>query len=160
MRFQLLDRIEEWESGRFLVATKLLTAGEEYLADHFPIFPVMPGVLMLQAAVEASSWLWRISDDFRLTVMVAREARNVKYGTFVQPGMVMSVRSELTGVRADQATFQVRGRVADGDSTIKGQVVLAGYCLHNRRPDGAAWDERLRNHWRERWNWLTARRSG
>jgi len=53
MRFHLVDRIVEVKPGRSLKAIKNLTLGEEYLADHFPTFPVMPGVLMLQTLVEA-----------------------------------------------------------------------------------------------------------
>ncbi len=59
MRFHLIDRIDGWEPGKSLKASKFLALGEEYLADHFPRFPVMPGVLMLQACVEAAAWLWR-----------------------------------------------------------------------------------------------------
>jgi 3-hydroxyacyl-[acyl-carrier-protein] dehydratase len=48
MRFQLVDRILEVEPGKRIRLVKNLTLAEEYLADHFPSFPVMPGVLMLQ----------------------------------------------------------------------------------------------------------------
>ena len=54
MRFHLVDRVHAWEPGKRLTASKVLTLGEEYLADHFPTFPVMPGVLMLQAVAEAA----------------------------------------------------------------------------------------------------------
>jgi 3-hydroxymyristoyl/3-hydroxydecanoyl-(acyl carrier protein) dehydratase len=55
MRFHLVDRIVAVEPGKSLRAVKHLTLAEEYLADHFPTFPVMPGVLQLQALVEAGS---------------------------------------------------------------------------------------------------------
>ena len=60
-------------TGRTLRAVKNLTLGEEYLADHFPNFPVMPGVLMLQTLVEAGAWLLRLTDDYRHSVIVLRE---------------------------------------------------------------------------------------
>jgi len=56
MRFNLVDRIVEVQPGRSIRVFKNLTLGEEYLADHFPTFPVMPGVLMLQMLVEAGAW--------------------------------------------------------------------------------------------------------
>ncbi len=59
MRFNLIDRIVAVQPGKSLLAVKNLTSGEEYLADHFPTFPVMPGVLMLQSLVESASWLLR-----------------------------------------------------------------------------------------------------
>src|SRR5438045_8203985 len=95
MRFNLVDRILEVEPGRSIRVAKNLTLGEEYLADHFPSFPVMPGVLMLQTLVEAGAWLLRIGEDFRHSVITLREAKNVKYGHFMQPGRTMRVAVEL-----------------------------------------------------------------
>jgi 3-hydroxyacyl-[acyl-carrier-protein] dehydratase len=155
MRFNLVDRIHEWEPGKRLSASKLLTAGEEYLADHFPTFPVMPGVLMLHAATEASAWLWRVTTEFRHTVIVLREAKNVKYGTFMRSGHTLELSSEL--VKADEATatFKVKGNVKGGGATIAAQIVLAGYKVQERLPEGGPADEKLRAHWLQRWQWLT-----
>src|SRR6202007_545693 len=91
----LIYRILAIEPGRKIVAEKSLSRAEEYLADHFPRFPVMPGVLMLQALVEAASWLWRATTDYRHPVIVLRDVRNVKYGTFMQPGRRMDVSVDL-----------------------------------------------------------------
>src|ERR671929_2222015 len=102
MRFHLVDRIVAVEPGRSLRAVKNLTLGEEYLADHFPTFPVMPGVLMLQTLVEAGAWLLRLTDDYRHSVIVLREARNGKYGTFMEPGRQLAITVELVE-RDDQA---------------------------------------------------------
>src|ERR1700682_4519702 len=95
MRFNLVDRILEVEAGKSIRVAKNLTLGEEYLADHFPTFPVMPGVLMLQTLVETGAWLLRIAEDFRYSVIVLREARNVKYGTFMDPGRKMAITVEM-----------------------------------------------------------------
>ena len=108
MRFHLLDRIVEVNKGRNLRAYKNLTLGEEYLADHFPTFPVMPGVLMLQALVEASAWLLRLGEDYRHSVIVLREARGVKYDNFMEPGKQMQVSVELSERTASSATFITR----------------------------------------------------
>src|SRR5207244_5710705 len=102
MRFNRVDRIVEVQPGRTLRAVKNLTLGEEYLADHFPGFPVMPGVLMLQALVEAGAWLLRLTDDYRHSVIVLREAKNVKYGTFMEPGKQLLLTVEL--VERDEHT--------------------------------------------------------
>src|SRR6201984_931643 len=105
MRFNLVDRIVEVQPGRQIRVEKHLTLGEEYLADHFPTFPVMPGVLMLQAVVEAGAWLMRITDDYRHSVIVLREARGVKYGTFMEPGRQMVITAQLIERAGDKATF-------------------------------------------------------
>ncbi|HEY2910531.1 MAG TPA: hydroxymyristoyl-ACP dehydratase [Gemmataceae bacterium] len=155
MRFHLIDRIEGWEAGKSLRAAKFLALGEEYLADHFPRFPVMPGVLMLQAAVEAASWLWRASTDFRHPVIVLREVKNVKYGTFMQPGRRMDIAVELVKQDGDTASFKSKGSDDAGQSTITAQFVLHGYGLTDRGPAGAAADAKLLDHWKSRWSLLT-----
>src|SRR5438034_10023515 len=111
MRFNLVDRILEVQPGRSLRAVKNLTLAEEYLADHFPSFPVMPGVLMLQTLVEAGSWLLRLTEDYRYSVIALREARNVKYGAFMEPGRQMGVTVELAEQDERLATFKGKGEV-------------------------------------------------
>jgi 3-hydroxyacyl-[acyl-carrier-protein] dehydratase len=149
MRFNLVDRIIEVERGRHIRMVKNLTLGEEYLADHFPTFPVMPGVLMLQTLVEASSWLLRITDDFRHSVLVLREARNVKYGSFMEPGRSLVVTSELVerteDVSGQLAVFKGRGEV-NGTATVTARLTVCGYNLRDRNPDLAAVDARIIRH--------------
>ena len=147
MRFNLIDRIVEVQPGRSLVAVKNLTLGEEYLADHFPTFPVMPGVLMLETLVEAGAWLLRLSDDFRHSVIVLREARNVKYGTFMEPGRQMTIRVDLIEEGGATATFKGRGET-DGQSTVSARFTVARYNLRDRDPALSAVDERIVGHLR------------
>src|SRR6266567_3075007 len=111
MRFNLLDRIIEVKAGQSIRAVKNLTLGEEYLADHFPSFPVMPGVLMLQTLVEAGAWLLRLTDDYRHSIIVLREARNVKYGNLMEPGRRLVLTVELAEPLAgpDQALVTLKG---------------------------------------------------
>jgi 3-hydroxyacyl-[acyl-carrier-protein] dehydratase len=147
MRFQLVDRILEIDPGRRIRMVKNLTLAEEYLADHFPTFPVMPGVLMLQSLVEAGAWLLRITDDFRHSVIVLREARNVKYGTFMEPGKSMTVTAELVETQENAATFKGKGE-CDGASTVSAKFTVARYNLRDRNPNLAAADERIIQHLR------------
>src|SRR5215207_1542021 len=127
MRFHLIDRIDGWEPGKSLRAAKYLALGEVYLADHFPKFPVMPGVLMLQACVESAAWLWRVTTDYRHPVIVLRDVRSVKYGTFMQPGRRMDVAVELTKPEDDMATFKATGVNDTGEQTVAALFKLHGY---------------------------------
>ncbi len=94
MRFGLVDNIVELSRGERIVAVKAVSLAEEYLADHFPTFPVLPGVFMLQALVEAATWLVRDALDFEPGVVLLREAKNVTYKSFVKPGNLL--RLEVT----------------------------------------------------------------
>jgi 3-hydroxyacyl-[acyl-carrier-protein] dehydratase len=157
MRFNLIDRIDGWELGKSLRATKFLALGEEYLADHFPRFPVMPGVLMLQACVEAASWLWRISTNYEHSVIVLRNVQSVKYGNFMQPGRRMDVTVELTKMDPANAvsTFKGRGTNDNGEQTVATQFTLHGYGLLDRGNAGIAANEKLLTHWKAGWALLT-----
>jgi 3-hydroxyacyl-[acyl-carrier-protein] dehydratase len=155
MRFQLIDRIEQWESGKSLQASKFLALGEEYLADHFPRFPVMPGVLMLEALVESAAWLWRITSNYHYPVIVLREVRNVKYGTFMQPGRKMDLSVELVKIDGSFATFRGKGTNDAGETTVNAQFVLLGHGLADRGPAGVIAEQKLQQHWAERWVLLT-----
>src|SRR5262249_21642583 len=145
MRFNLVDRIEEVEPGRMVRASKNLTLGEEYLADHFPTFPVMPGVLMLQTLVEAGAWLLRATDEFRYSVIVLREAKNVKYGTFMEPGRQMQITAELVERDGPLATLKGKGET-DGGTTVSARLTVAMYNLAERNAALKAIDERLVAH--------------
>jgi 3-hydroxyacyl-[acyl-carrier-protein] dehydratase len=147
MRFQLVDRILEVEPGKRIRIAKNLTLAEEYLADHFPTFPVMPGVLMLQTLVEAGAWLLRITDDFRHSVIVLREAKNVKYGTFMEPGKTMLVTAELTEAQDNLVTFKGKGE-AGGQTTVAAKFTVARYNLADRNPALKPADERIVAHLR------------
>jgi 3-hydroxyacyl-[acyl-carrier-protein] dehydratase len=153
MRFNLVDAILEVQPGKAIRAAKNLTLGEEYLADHFPTFPVMPGVLMLHTLAEAGAWLWRVTQDFQHSVIVLREARNVKYGTFMEPGKQMLITAELTELAEGLASFKGKGEV-EGTAAVSARFTLAAYNLRDRGPDLAGTDAQLIEHWRARYRLL------
>jgi 3-hydroxyacyl-[acyl-carrier-protein] dehydratase len=148
MQFHLLDRILEVQPGRSLRAVKNLTLGEEYLADHFPGFPVMPGVLMLHTLVEAGAWLLRLSEDYRHSIIALREARNLKYGTFMEPGRQMGIEIELTERGDGRAVFKGKGE-SEGQMTVSAKLTLATYNLADRDLSLKSVDERIVRELRE-----------
>jgi len=160
MRFTLIDRIDAHQPGKFLRGCKFLALGEEYLADHFPRFPVMPGVLMLQSLAEAGAWLWRSTTGYKHPVIVLREVKNVKYGSFMQPGRRLDVSVDMVKDEGDRATFRGKGSDDDGVQTVSAQFVLHGYSLAERGPSGATIDEQLLKHWKTRWALLTNELAG
>ncbi|MCP4249820.1 MAG: beta-hydroxyacyl-ACP dehydratase, partial [bacterium] len=91
MKFILIDRIVELVPGERITAVKALSRAEEYLADHFPRFPVMPGVLMVEAMIQGASWLIRATEDFAHSMLQLAEAKNVTYKSFVSPGQVFEL---------------------------------------------------------------------
>jgi 3-hydroxyacyl-[acyl-carrier-protein] dehydratase len=96
MKYCQLDRIIEIVPGKRLVAERTLRADEEYLKDHFPKFPVMPGVMMLEALHQAAVWMVRTGDDFQAPLVLLKEARSVRFGDFLCPGETLTVTVETT----------------------------------------------------------------
>jgi len=153
MRFHLVDRIIEVIPGRSIRALKNLTLGEEYLADHFPTFPVMPGVLMLQTLVETATWLLRVTDEFRHSVITLREAKGVKYGSFMEPGRQMQIAVDLTEQEERSAWFKGKGEV-EGQSVVTARFCLTRYNLKERNPALDSMDERIVKQQRELYSLL------
>ena len=133
MRFVLIDRITEIIPGQSLTAVKNLSLAEEYLADHFPGFPVMPGVLMLEALTQAAAWLVRDKEDFAHSVVVLKKAKMIKYGSFVEPGRQLQLKVILVGMDDQEATFKGEGTI-EGQSMVKGQITLNRFNLRDRDP--------------------------
>ena len=150
MRFTLLDRVVAIEPGKSITAIKTLSLSEEYLADHFPCFPVMPGVLMLESMTQAAAWAIRLGEDFAHSIVVLREARNVKYGDFVEPGRVLTVTAEVQSQEGQFTKVKASGSVGDRTS-LTARLVLERYNLADRIPYGDAVDARVRAEMRKLW---------
>lgn len=148
MRFALIDRIVQLEPGSRITAVKNLTMAEEYLMDHFPHFPVMPGVLMLEAMTQAGAWLVRVSENFMHSVVVLRKAANVKYSRFLQPGQTLTVTAEIVKASDQETRLRASGSV-DGQVTVNGRLTLARYNLADANPDHAGIDTAMNTELRK-----------
>ena len=125
MRFNLIDNVLEVDDNR-IVARKQVSAAEEYLADHFPGFPILPGVLMLEAMVQAAR---RLLESTNGGSWVAGSVRAVKYGAMVRPGQALRVevtvsKPDADGVVACRGTGTVEGMPGDGDTAISGRFTM------------------------------------
>src|SRR6201999_1214263 len=104
----LIDKIESLTDEK-IVAVKYVSLAEEYLADHFPTFPVLPGVMMLEALTQAAGWLLNRRSNFAKSIAVLKEARNVKYGNFVAPGNSLRVEVDFFKPTDTGAIFKAAG---------------------------------------------------
>lgn len=131
MRFRLIDAVLDVgrdDHGRAVRASaiKHVSAAEEYLADHFAGFPILPGVFMLEALVQTARDVADARDrdgsDAALP-WVLGTVRAMKYGRFVPPGSTLRLEVELAKVGQDgtlefKGTGSVRGpgEAADGEA--------------------------------------------
>jgi 3-hydroxyacyl-[acyl-carrier-protein] dehydratase len=147
MRFWLLDSIRSYEPNETITAIKNVAMSEEYLGDHFPEFPVLPGVFMLEAATQAGAWLLRLSENYAHSIISLKEARNIKYADFVQPGQTLEITMSIIKKDDRQATFKMEGQQS-GRQTLSGRLVLERYNLADRDPEKRPIDELLIRHFR------------
>jgi len=133
LRFILIDRIIEVVPNKSITAIKTLSLGEEYLRDHFPGRPIMPGLMMTESAVETASWLLRIDEGFEHSMITLKEARNVKYNQFISPGDSLTVHAEILRIKDNIFTFKATGSV-NSTNVLNGRLLLEVYNLADRDP--------------------------
>lgn len=150
MKFELIDKIESISDDR-IVAVKYVSLAEEYLADHFPSFPVLPGVLMLEAITQAAGWLLHQRRAFACSVAVLKEARNVKYGNFVAPGNNLRLEVEFVKDTEGGASFRATGQTGQ-TTAVQARIELAYFNLSKHDANLAEIDAKLLVHTRRRWD--------
>src|SRR5438128_12469682 len=106
MKFHLIDTILEQTPDR-IIAVKQVTLAEEYLADHFPTFPILPGVLMIETMVQAAQAMLA-HETFGNQPLVLGEVKALKFGNMVRPGEALRVEVALHK-RHDDGSFSCKG---------------------------------------------------
>lgn len=157
MKYRQLDQITSIEPGKKLTATRTLRAEEDYLSDHFPRFPVMPGVMMLEALHQAAVWLIRVSDNFSFPLVLLREVRSVKFGDFLTPGETLNITAET--FKEDGNFTTIKASAWKGDRvTVSARLVLERCFTGDSQPDADDEVRRLaENQFRELFGEIAAR---
>jgi 3-hydroxyacyl-[acyl-carrier-protein] dehydratase len=153
MRFILIDKVVELESGRRLRAVKNVSLAEEYLADHFPTFPVLPGVLLLEGLIESASWLVRQTENFAHSMILLEEARNVKYKSFLAPGAQIEYTVEAKLIEENVSSFAGVG-VSGDQRIVEARFGLRHFNLADNNTAMAAVDAGIIDSLKTRWKLL------
>lgn len=95
----LIDRVEELEVGKRIVAKKNVTANEPFFQGHFPMEPVMPGVLIVEAMAQAGAVALLSLEDFQGKTAYFGALDKVKFRKKVVPGDSLRLEVEIQKIK-------------------------------------------------------------
>lgn len=133
MRFLLVDRITALQDGESITAVKNVSLAEEYLQDHFPGFPILPGVLMVECLTQTGAWLLRKSANFEYSTVVLREAKAVKFNSFLSPGQTLTIDCSVHKAEGNLFTLKAAG-TRGNDNVVSARLVLEQFNLADQNP--------------------------
>jgi 3-hydroxyacyl-[acyl-carrier-protein] dehydratase len=126
--FLLVDRIEELEPGQRAVGIKNVTANEPFFQGHFPDFPLMPGVLIVEAIAQVGAVTLLAMDEYRDKIAFFAGIDNVRFKRQVKPGDTLRMEVELKQIRRNIGS-------GSGIATVDGEVACKGDFMFAIAPD-------------------------
>jgi 3-hydroxyacyl-[acyl-carrier-protein] dehydratase len=120
--FLLVDRIVEMEVGKRIVGIKNVTINEAFFQGHFPRYPIMPGVLVVEAMAQTGGvLLFKSKPELRGCVMYFAGIDNVRFRKPVVPGDTLRLEVVFTGMR--QRLVKMTGRAfVDGEVVTEAEM--------------------------------------
>ena len=126
--FLLIDRILEIEPGVRAVGEKLVSIGEPYLQGHFPDYPIMPGVLQIEALAQTASVAALILPENRNKIGLFAGLDKVRFKRQVRPGDTLRLEVQFEKIRMGIGK-------AKGVATVEGQLACEAeliFAIANR----------------------------
>ncbi len=122
----LVDRVLDWEPGQFLRGLKNVTVDEPFFQGHFPAYPVMPGVLVIEAMAQVAGLLTMLSDVARRDgsqLVLFAGIDEARFKRQVVPGDTLVIEANLE--RAVRGIGRFRTRATVGSELVCEAQLLA-----------------------------------
>ena len=117
--FLLVDRVIELEPGQRAVGIKNVTMGDPFFQGHFPGYPVMPGVLIVEALAQVGAVGLLTTDQFKGQLALFAGIEKVRFKRQVKPGDTLRLEVDLGQVRRGIGT-------GTGTATVAGELACRG----------------------------------
>jgi 3-hydroxyacyl-[acyl-carrier-protein] dehydratase len=122
--FLLVDRIIEIEYGVRAVGIKNVSMGEPFFQGHFPDYPVMPGVLIIEALAQVGAVALLGTEEYRGKMAFFAGIDDVRFKRQVRPGDTLLLKVELGKLRRGVGTGTATASV-DGQLAARGELMFA-----------------------------------
>lgn len=122
--FLLVDRIEELEPGVRGVGIKNVTQNEPFFEGHFPDYPIMPGVLIVEAVAQVGAVVVAALEEFRGKLTLFAGLDRVRFRRQVIPGDILILEVEIPRLTARAGRGKGTARVGT-ERVCEGELVFA-----------------------------------
>ena len=122
--FLFVDRIVEFENNKRIVAIKSVTANEDFFNGHFPDYPVMPGVLIMEALAQTAGVLELSKEENKGNLVFYAGMDKVKFKKQVVPGDQLIMTAKFVKRRGTIAVVEAKAEV-DGKLAASGVLTFA-----------------------------------
>ena len=120
--FLMIDRVEEVIEGKSAKGYKNITINENFFNGHFPDYPVMPGVLILEALAQMGAICILSMEDFKGKIGFLVGADKVRWKKQVVPGDKLDLEIEITRLKGSIG-------IGKGKATVDGKLVCEGEIM-------------------------------
>lgn len=122
--FLMIDRVEEVIEGKSAKGYKNVTINENFFNGHFPEYPVMPGVLILEALAQMGAICILSKDEFKGKIGFLVGADKVRWKKQVMPGDKLNLEIEIVKLRGNIGVGKGKATV-DGNLVCEGEIMFA-----------------------------------
>jgi len=126
--FLLVDRIDALEPGKGASGIKNVSVNEQFFQGHFPDYPVMPGVLIVEAIAQVGAIALLSLDEHAGKIAFFAGINNVRFKRQVKPGDTLNLQVELKQIRRGIGS-------GDGIATVDGEIACRGEFMFAIAPD-------------------------
>lgn len=122
--FLLVDTITDYEPGKWAKGRKCVTVNEPHFQGHFPGYPVMPGVLIIEALAQVGAVAILSLPENKGKLALFRGINNCKFKKQAAPGDVLELSCTLTKQRGAVGVGEAEARI-NGDLAVYAQLTFA-----------------------------------
>lgn len=117
--FLMVDRIDDYEPGKWAKGVKCVSANEMQFIGHFPQYHVLPGVLIIEALAQVGAIAVLAQDAFKGKIALLGGVKNVRFRRQVVPGDTLELECTIDKIRGPVG-------VGKGTAKVNGEIAVEG----------------------------------